>query len=68
MEPVRLPQSDCMSHGTTLILIGRIECCGEGSGEDFGLEEALLVEPREEAYFLFLLCEVELVALIVLGL
>ena len=30
-----------------------LECCGEVSGEDFGLEEALLVEPREEAYFRF---------------
>ena len=36
MEPVHLPQSDCMSHGTTLILIGRIECCGEGWGRGRG--------------------------------
>ena len=30
-----------------------LECCGDVSGEDFGLEDALLVDPSEEAYFRF---------------
>ena len=50
---LRLEKEDINVALETKFIKVHLGCCGEVSGEDFGLEEALLVEPKEEAYFLF---------------